>query len=102
MLTQETKHVSPAQVTPVAGQRGSGHLVVSLSTPRSDTVPEVSRRWRRNEAVGKPGTIGANCESALKPRAAWEGLRKKCQGPKPDLRNSAVRDYRGASRNVVT
>ena len=30
----------------------------------------------------------------------WEGLRKTCQGFKPDPGNLAVRDYRGASGNV--
>jgi hypothetical protein len=30
----------------------------------------------------------------------WEGLRKVCQGFKPDSGNPTVRDYRGASENV--
>jgi hypothetical protein len=30
----------------------------------------------------------------------WEGLRKICQGFKPDSGNLTVRDYRGASENV--
>jgi hypothetical protein len=30
----------------------------------------------------------------------WEGLRKTCQGFKPDSGNLTVRDYRGASENV--
>jgi hypothetical protein len=30
----------------------------------------------------------------------WEGLRKTCQGFKPDSVNLTVRDYRGASENV--
>jgi hypothetical protein len=31
----------------------------------------------------------------------WEGSRTTCQGFKPDLGNSAVRHYRGASENVA-
>ena len=30
----------------------------------------------------------------------WEGLRKICQGFKPDSGNLTVRNYRGASENV--
>jgi hypothetical protein len=30
----------------------------------------------------------------------WEGLRRICQGFKPDSVNLTVRDYRGASENV--
>src|SRR6266852_5826765 len=41
------------------------------------------------------------CEPALEPRGEWEGPRTRCQGFKPDLRNSAVRHYRGASENVA-
>jgi hypothetical protein len=41
------------------------------------------------------------CAPALEPRGEWEGSRKRCQGFKPDLGNSAVRHYRGASGNVA-
>src|SRR6266852_2876555 len=41
------------------------------------------------------------CAPALEPRGEWEGFRKRCQGFKPDLGNSAVRHYRGASGNVA-
>ena len=37
-LTQEAEHASPAPVTPVVGQRGSEHLVVSSSARCPDTV----------------------------------------------------------------
>jgi len=60
----------------------------------------ISRRRRWNEAVGKPESWGV-CESALKPRGVWEGSWRIGQGSKPDLRNSAVRDYRGASGNAA-
>ena len=41
------------------------------------------------------------CEPALEPRSEGEGSRKRCQDFKPDLGNSAVRHYRGASENVA-
>ena len=41
------------------------------------------------------------CEPALEPRGEREGLRTRCQDFKPDLGNSAVRNYRGASGNVA-
>ena len=41
------------------------------------------------------------CEPALEPRGEWKGSRTRCQDLKPDLRNSAVRHYRGASGNVA-
>jgi hypothetical protein len=50
--------------------------------------------------MGKPESWGV-CESALKPLGVWEGSWRIGQGSKPDLRNSAVRDYRGASGNVA-
>src|SRR5207244_13329442 len=41
------------------------------------------------------------CEPALEPRSEGEGSRKRRQDFKPELRNSAVRQYRGASENVA-
>ena len=41
------------------------------------------------------------CVPALEPRDECEGLRTRCQDFKPDLGNSAVRHYRGASENVA-
>ena len=43
---------------------------------------------------------GAYVYQRLEPRGEWEGSWTKCQGFKPDLRNSDVRHYRVASRNV--
>jgi hypothetical protein len=41
------------------------------------------------------------CEPALEPLCEWEGSRTRRQDFKPDLGNSAVRHYRGASENVA-
>src|SRR6516225_10280480 len=40
---------------------------------------------------------GAYTDQRLNLSKPWEGLRKTCQGFKPDPGNLAVRDYRGAS-----
>src|SRR6516165_1475300 len=52
------------------------------------------------EAAGKPGVAGVYTNQRLNLSKLWEGLRKTCQGFKPDPGNLAVRHYRGASRNV--
>ena len=41
------------------------------------------------------------CAPALEPWDEEEGSWTKCQGFKPDLRNSVVRHYRGASGNAA-
>src|ERR1700680_2888785 len=41
------------------------------------------------------------CVPALEPRGEEEGSQTRCQDFKPDLGNSAVRHYRGASENVA-
>jgi hypothetical protein len=50
--------------------------------------------------VGKPGVAGVYTDQRLNLSKPWEGPLKKCQGFKPDPGNLAVRDFRGASRNV--
>jgi eukaryotic-like serine/threonine-protein kinase len=51
---------------------------------------------------GEPTLRGRGvCVPALEPRGEGEGAPTKCQDFKPDLGNSAVRHYRGASENVA-
>src|SRR6516162_10783599 len=52
------------------------------------------------EAVGKPGVAGVYTNQRLNLSKPWEGPRRTCQGLEPDPGNLAVRDFRGASRNV--
>src|SRR5262245_36684471 len=52
------------------------------------------------EAGGKPGMAGVHTNQRLSLSKLWEGLRKTCQGFKPDPGNLAVRHFRGASGNV--
>jgi hypothetical protein len=49
----------------------------------------------RNEAMSKPIRRRGVRAPALEPRDEGEGSWTKCQGFKPDLRNSVVRHYRG-------
>ena len=50
--------------------------------------------------MGKPGVAGVYTDQRLNLSKPREGPLKKCQGFKPDPGNLAVRDFRGASRNV--
>ena len=52
------------------------------------------------EAVGKPSEAGVYTNQRLNLTEPWEGARRTCQGLEPDPGNLAVRDFRGASRNV--
>jgi len=72
---------------------------------------------RRGLGLIKPGTANRSqgqgrsseqtkwswggCELALELGAIWEGSLTTGQHFEPDLRNSAVRDYRGAAGNVA-
>ena len=50
---------------------------------------------------GQTWLAGAYANQRLNLVQTWEGTWKICHVPEPDLRNSAVRDYWGASGNVV-
>jgi len=84
------------------GQRGSGHLAafsVCLGG-RLDKTGTHANDGPRGEAVGKPSGAGVYTNQSLNLSKPWEGTRRTCQGLEPDPGNLAVRDFRGASRNV--
>jgi len=84
------------------GQRGSGHLAafsVCLGG-RLDKTGTHANDGPRGEAVGKPSVAGVYTNQRLNLSEPWEGTRRTCQGLEPDPGNLAVRDFRGASRNV--
>jgi len=84
------------------GQRGSGHLAafsVCLGG-RLDKTGTYANDGPRGEAVGKPSGAGVYTNQRLNLSKQWEGTRRTCQGLEPDPGNLAVRDFRGASRNV--
>jgi hypothetical protein len=100
MPSEEACNASPATGLLEPWQRDSGHLAVSTPAGFSDTGPgsnpvrNETRLWanRRTRSV---------CIPVLQLRRTREGPRRKGQGFKPDLGEPAVRDYRGASGNVV-
>ena len=51
--------------------------------------------------MSKPDIHGVDADQRLNYWGIWEGSLTKGQDFKPDLRNSAVRDYRGAAGNVT-
>ena len=84
------------------GQRGSGHLAafsVCLGG-RLDKTGTHATDSSRGEAVGKPSVARVYTNQRLNLSKPWEGTRRTCQGLEPDPGNLAVRDFRGASRNV--
>src|ERR1700720_18670 len=83
------------------GQRDSGHLAVLSIARRPDTEPAITDAGGGTRLWVNHGHRGV-CEPALNPRRSGEDSRKKGQGFKPDSGNPTVRDYRGASGNVVT
>jgi hypothetical protein len=84
------------------GQRGSGHLAAFSDClgGRLDKTGTHAIDGPRGEAVGKPSVAGVYTNQRLNLSKPWEGTRRKCQGLEPDPGNLAVRDFRGASRNV--
>src|SRR5690349_17859706 len=61
------------------GQRGSGHLAVSLVSGVAGLIkPAQCPCWQGDEAVGKPGKDGAYTNQRLT-SPPWEGPRKKAE-----------------------
>ena len=56
--------------------------------------------WQGDEAVGKPGKDGAYTHQRFNLPPLGRPM-EESRGFKPNPRNSAVRDYRGASRTVA-
>ena len=83
------------------GQSDSGHLAVSSSGWVAGLIKPAQRSgWPRDEAVGKPERAEAYMSQRLNLSPLGRPM-EESQGFKPDLGNPAVRDYRGASRNVA-
>jgi hypothetical protein len=100
MSSQEAVDVSLIKVTPRSGKETLGTWWCHRQ--RGDRTQ--SRHKPTHElALSCEQTIRSRgvCEPALEPRCEWEGSRTRDQDFKPDLGNSAVRHYRGASANVA-
>src|ERR1017187_2304123 len=100
MSSQEAVHVSLIKVTPRSGKETLGawwfHFQRGGRT-QSRHQPTHETELSCEQTIGSRGV----CEPALEPRCEWEGSRTRGQDFKPDLGNSAVRHYRGASENVA-
>src|ERR1035438_7929107 len=100
MSSQEAVHVSLMEVTPTSGKGTLGtwwfHFQRGGRT-LSRHKPTHAMELSCEQTIGSWGV----CEPALEPLCEWEGSRTRCQDFKPDLGNSAVRHYRGASENVA-
>src|ERR1700730_2084216 len=83
-------------------QRDSGHLVVSYDRRGFGLIKtSISTAARaRSEFMSKLFADGAYAHQ-LEPRDEGKDSWTKCQGFKPDLRNSDVRHYRGASGDAT-
>jgi hypothetical protein len=106
MSSQETDHVSPTEVIPELGKGALDTWRPSRSVGnfglggRLDKTGTHANDGPRGEAVGKPSGAGVYTNQRLNLSKPWEGTRRTCQGLEPDPGNLAVRDFRGASRNV--
>src|SRR5260370_15913374 len=98
MSSQEAVHVSLMEATPTSGKGTLGtwwfHFQRGGRT-QSRHKPTYEMELSCEQTICRRGV----CEPALELRGEWEGVRTKCQDFKPDLGNSAVRHYRGASRS---
>src|SRR5271167_1524112 len=100
MSSQEAVHVSLIKVTPRSGKETLGTWWFHFQRGgRTQSRPKPTHEM---ELSCEQTTRGRGvCEPALEPRGEWEGSRTSSQDFKPDLGNSAVRHYRGASENVA-
>src|SRR6267143_2848264 len=96
MSSEEAVHVSLMEVTPSSGKGTLGTWwFLRQARARLDKTEHINRsqgQGRNYEQTLRRRGVRA---PALKPRSEGEGSWTKCQGFKPDLRNSAVRHYRG-------
>jgi hypothetical protein len=100
MSSQEAANVSLIKVAPRSGKGTLGTWWFHFQ--RGGRTPSRHKPTHEMELSGEQ-TIRSRgvCEPALEPGGEWEGSRTRCQGFKPDLGNSAVRNYRGAFENVA-
>ena len=101
MSSQETIYVSRMAVTPTSGKGTLGTWRFYFQRGVVGHRADRSRTHEMNLSCEQTTWYRGVCVPALEPRGEREGLRTRGQGFKPDLRNSAVRHYRGASENVA-
>src|SRR5215470_6394657 len=87
-------HISPTSVTPTLGKEALDTWRPSRPCGGRLDKTGASPRWLRSRGWGQTRMAGAYTDQRLNLSKPWEGIRKKCQGFKPDPGNLAVRDYR--------
>ena len=102
MSSEEAVHVSLMEVTPTSGKGTLGTWwFLRRARARLDKTEHINRSQGQGRSYEQTLRRRGVRAPALEPRDEGEGSWTKCQGFKPDLRNSAVRHYGGASRNVA-
>ena len=96
MSSEEAVHVSLMEVTPTSGKGTLGTWwFLRQARARLDKTGHINRSQGQGRSYEQTIRRRGVCAPALEPRDEGEGSWTKCQGFKPDLRNSAVRHYRG-------
>ena len=96
MSSQEAVHVSRMAVTPTSGKGTLGTWwFLRLARVRLDKTEHTDRNKGQERSYQQTIRRRGVCAPALEPRDEREGSWTKCQGFKPNLRNSTVRHYRG-------
>jgi hypothetical protein len=102
MSSEEAEHVSLMKVTPTSG-KGTLGTWWFLRRARAwlDKTEHINRSRGQGRSQEQTIRRRGGRAPALEPRDEGEGSWTKCQGFKPDLRNSVVRHYRGASGDAA-
>ena len=98
MSSEETVHVFLMKVTPTSGKETLGTWwFLRQARAWLDKTEHLNRSQGQGRSYERTLRRRDVRAPALEPRDEGEGSWTKCQGFKPDLRNSDVRHYRGAS-----
>ena len=96
MSSEETGHVSLMEVTPTSGKGTLGTWwFLRQARARLDKTEHTNRSQGQERSYEQTLRRRGVRAPALEPRVEGKGSWTKCQGFKPDLRNSDVRHYRG-------
>src|SRR6516165_12150918 len=96
MSSEEAVHVSLMEVTPTSGKGTLGTWwFLRPAQARLDKTEHTNCSQGQGRSYEQTLCRRGVCAPALEPQGEGEGSSTKGQGFKPDLRNSAVRHYRG-------
>ena len=91
MSSEEAVHVSLMEVTPTSGKGTLGTWwFLRRARARLDKTEHINRSQGQGRSYEQTIRRRGVCAPALEPRDEGEGSWTKCQGFKPDLRNSVV------------